>query len=78
MGELCPLRKGRQLQEQRIQGVEWVFCHQDWSRVTAYQLLMVLRKALREVGEEAGSYGTHSFRIGAATEAVREAWVRRT
>ena len=52
------------------------FCHKDDSRVTAYELLLVPHKALRELGEEGDSYGTHSFRIGATTEASERGWGR--
>ena len=42
--------------------------------MTAFQLLSVLRKALGVLGVDAGSYGTHSFRIGAASEANDRGW----
>ncbi|KAJ1188313.1 hypothetical protein NDU88_005074 [Pleurodeles waltl] len=43
--------------------------HGDGSLLTAYQLLAVLRRALGWLGMDYQYYGTHSFRIGAATEA---------
>ena len=77
VGEFCPLRRGRALKENRSGLSRKVFCHSDGSRVSAYQLLAVLRKTLRNLGEEGESYGTHSFRIGAATEANDRGWGRR-
>ena len=42
--------------------------------MTAYQLLAVLRKALSHLGENPEAFGTHSFRIGAASEAKARGW----
>ncbi|KAJ1124094.1 hypothetical protein NDU88_002556 [Pleurodeles waltl] len=42
---------------------------EDGTRLLASQLLAVLRMALRRLGLDPSNYGTHSFRIGAATEA---------
>ncbi|KAJ1088586.1 hypothetical protein NDU88_001743 [Pleurodeles waltl] len=44
-------------------------CMRMGSLLTAYQLLVVLRRALGWLGMDNHYYGTHSFRIGAATEA---------
>ena len=51
-----------------------MFQHKEGSPVKPSQLLAVLRKALARVGEDPGSFGTHSFRIGAATEADARGW----
>ncbi|KAJ1125354.1 hypothetical protein NDU88_003786 [Pleurodeles waltl] len=48
---------------------------QDGSKLLASQFLAVLRLAIKRVGLEPSSYGTHSFRIGAATEARRQGCV---
>ena len=71
---LSPLYWGRRLkgEEQETQGQ--VFRHANKATVTAFQLLSVLRKALRYVGEDPEAYGTHSFRIGAASEAKARGW----
>ena len=47
-----------------------IFCHANGSPLTRYQFSSVLRKVLSFVGLEAAEYGTHSFRIGAATSAA--------
>ncbi|KAJ1084552.1 hypothetical protein NDU88_004699 [Pleurodeles waltl] len=44
----------------------------DGSHLLASQFLAVLRMAVGRLGLEPSSYGTHSFRIGAATEARRQ------
>ena len=51
-----------------------MFHHKEGAPVKPAQLLAVMRKALVRVGEEPSSYGTHSFRIGAATEADTRGW----
>ncbi|KAM4025850.1 LOW QUALITY PROTEIN: uncharacterized protein ACNLHF_026276 [Anomaloglossus baeobatrachus] len=45
--------------------------HMDGSFLSRYQFVAVLRKSLRGVGECPEDFGSHSFRIGAATEASR-------
>ncbi len=47
-----------------------MFCHIDGQPLTRYQFQAVLRKALQQCGIKADSFGTHSFRIGAATTAA--------
>lgn len=46
------------------------FCHADGTPLTRYQFGAVLRKVLAFTGLKAAEYGTHSFRIGAATSAA--------
>ncbi|XP_078502881.1 integrase/recombinase xerD homolog [Lissotriton helveticus] len=73
--ETCPLGWARRLRDCSGAALEGpVFRHVDGSRVTEYQLRMVLRKALRFLGLDETQYGTHSFRIGAATEAHNRGW----
>ena len=76
LGVFCPLWRGMVLRDKMAGVSRKVFCHADGSRVSAYQLLAVLRKTLRILGEVADSYGTDSFRIGAATEANDSGWGR--
>ncbi|KAM4013529.1 uncharacterized protein ACNLHF_003612 [Anomaloglossus baeobatrachus] len=45
--------------------------HEDGSPMTRFQSLSVFRKCLRSLGFSPLEFGTHSFRIGAATEAAR-------
>ena len=47
-----------------------LFCHANGSPLTRYQFATVLRKTLYNAGIPARHYGTHSFRIGAATTAA--------
>ena len=47
-----------------------LFRHKDGSPLSRYQFNAVLKKALLESGVGANQYGTHSFRIGAATMAA--------
>ncbi|KAM4045609.1 uncharacterized protein ACNLHF_009473 isoform 1-T1 [Anomaloglossus baeobatrachus] len=47
------------------------FTHEDGSPLLAGQFLNFLRRILRHLGLPAAEFGTHSFRIGAATEASR-------
>ncbi|CAH2330134.1 micronuclear linker histone poly -like, partial [Pelobates cultripes] len=54
---------------------------EDCSSLSKFQFLRVFRKALARLGVDPGQFGTHSFRIGAATEAARlglgDEWVKR-
>lgn len=71
---VCPVQEWRFfLQLERGPGDE-IFCHADGARVTAPQLLAVLRMALKKLGIDPVGFGTHSFRIGAATAAARLGW----
>ncbi|KAM4026862.1 uncharacterized protein ACNLHF_022731 [Anomaloglossus baeobatrachus] len=45
--------------------------HEDGAWLSRYQFVAVLRSCLRWAGERPEDYGSHSFRIGAATEASR-------
>ncbi|XP_077196898.1 integrase/recombinase xerD homolog [Paroedura picta] len=49
-----------------------LFVHRDGSYLSRYQLAAVLKRCLRGAGLRPEWYGTHSFRIGAATQAFRE------
>ncbi|XP_075444756.1 uncharacterized protein LOC142488268 [Ascaphus truei] len=45
--------------------------HKNGGALSRFQYLRVFRMCLKHQGLEGGQYGTHSFRIGAATEAAR-------
>lgn len=47
-----------------------LFCHANGCPLTRYQFQAVLAKALTSSGAVPSEYGTHSFRIGAATTAA--------
>ena len=66
--EFCPVVLGRSLWITGHCGEFLVFRHRDGAGVSAFQLLSVLRKALVHLGLPPEDFGTHSFRIGAATE----------
>lgn len=68
MEEWRVFRSGGQVSEGEI------FCHASGARATAAQLLAVLRMALKRLGLNPVGFGTHSFRIGAATEAAGLGW----
>ncbi|XP_078503203.1 uncharacterized protein LOC144761851 [Lissotriton helveticus] len=71
---VCPVEWGRRLAAGGTEAGTEVFDRGEAGRVTAAQLLWVLRHALRSMGEDPKDFGTHSFRIGAATEAARRGW----
>eukprot|EP00079_Xenopus_tropicalis_P014258 XP_004910611.1 PREDICTED: collagen alpha-1(III) chain-like isoform X1 [Xenopus tropicalis] len=45
--------------------------HQDGSSLSRYQFIAILKRALQGLQLAVNEYGSHSFRIGAATEAAR-------
>eukprot|EP00079_Xenopus_tropicalis_P032320 XP_017946091.1 PREDICTED: uncharacterized protein LOC101731448 isoform X2 [Xenopus tropicalis] len=45
--------------------------HQDGSSLSRYQFIAILKRALKGLQLAGKEYGSHSFRIGAATEAAR-------
>lgn len=69
-GEQCPVRLVTDYLRIRSPGSQF-FVHQDGFPLTRFQFASVFKKCLAAVGENPAEYGTHSFRIGAATEAVR-------
>lgn len=67
----CPVQATREYMAVR-QGKGGAFLrHEDGSSLSRYQFVAVVRKCLGAMGLSPGEYGAHSFRIGAATEAVR-------
>ena len=55
------------LQRPNVNGA--LFCHTNGKPVTRYQFSAVLRKALVSAGMQSDNFKSHSFRIGAASEA---------
>ncbi|XP_069583805.1 integrase/recombinase xerD homolog [Ranitomeya imitator] len=47
-----------------------LLCHENGSFLSKFQFVAVLRRALGEMGLDASRFASHSFRIGAATEAA--------
>lgn len=70
-GQHCPVQSLEQYIAIRHCNPGPLFCHFDHSALSRYQFAAVLRKALVFIGLDVGKYKTHSFRIGAATEAAR-------
>lgn len=44
--------------------------HEDGTVLSRFQFIAVFRRCLEGLKVSVGDYGSHSFRIGAATEAV--------
>ncbi|KAJ1192099.1 hypothetical protein NDU88_001411 [Pleurodeles waltl] len=65
----CPVGLWMSFTQRLPESSRFVFMHEDGSLLTVYQLLSVLRRALGWLGMDYRYYGTHSFRIGAATKA---------
>lgn len=67
---VCPVRLARAYAQLRPAGaVQWLV-HADGSPLTRYQFGAVLKQSLGHIGLRGEEYGTHSFRIGAATSAA--------
>lgn len=60
-----------QLAESRPQTGGTFFVHEDGSCLLRFQFVAIFRKCLGAVGLDPKQYGSHSFRIVAATEASR-------
>ncbi|KAM3920319.1 uncharacterized protein RB166_014716 [Leptodactylus fuscus] len=69
-GDVCPVRAVNSYLAVRVEGSSFLV-HESGLPVTAFQFRSVLNKTLSFVGANPSEYGTHSFRIGAATEASR-------
>ncbi|XP_054841826.1 integrase/recombinase xerD homolog [Eublepharis macularius] len=69
-GPVCPVRAvGAYLQVRPPQQGPFLI-HRDLSPLTRYQFASLLRACLEMAGLPPSQFGTHSFRIGAATEAA--------
>ncbi|XP_044134425.1 uncharacterized protein LOC122926964 [Bufo gargarizans] len=69
-GVACPVRLVSAYCAARVGGTNF-FTHQDVSPLTKFQFVSVFRACLLRLGVDPKDFGTHSFRIGAATEAAR-------
>jgi len=49
-----------------------LFCHLNHLKVTRHQVSKILKSALRFLGYKEDEFNTHSFRIGAATNAAEQ------
>lgn len=70
VGPACPVRAVSEYLQLRPPGGSFLN-HLDGSPVTRFQFQSVFKRCLVAVGVPPGEFGTHSFRIGAATEAAR-------
>ena len=69
--ELCPVGAVREFLALRPQTVGSFLIHSDGSPVSRFQFVAVFRKCLGALGLIGKEFSSHSFRIGAATEAAR-------
>lgn len=68
--KLCPIKALASFLEVRGQEAGFLFIHSDGSPLTKYQFWVVTSKALASLGLQGVQFGTHSFRIGAASTAA--------
>lgn len=69
--EVCPVRCLEEFFAVRQRDGVGLLIHRDGRSLSRYQFLAVFRKCLRSMGLSEREFCTHSFRIGAATEAAR-------
>ncbi|XP_069834815.1 uncharacterized protein [Dendropsophus ebraccatus] len=69
-GSVCPVRCVAAYSAIRPQAHNF-FVHADSTPVTRFQFISVFRRCLSAIGIPPGDFSSHSFRIGAATEAAR-------
>ncbi|XP_053144071.1 uncharacterized protein LOC128347973 isoform X1 [Hemicordylus capensis] len=67
---LCPVRAMRDYMAVRGEGEGQLFRHADATPLTRFQFWALVKEALRRAGLDPRVYGTHSFRIGAASSAA--------
>ncbi|XP_067323141.1 tyrosine recombinase XerC-like [Anolis sagrei] len=68
--ELCPVMAMTRFTALRGNGGGYLFCHQDGKPLTKFQFWAITAKALDLLGLGHLKFGTHSFRIGAASAAA--------
>ena len=68
---VCPVRVVGEFLAIRPGGGGPLLVHKDGSFVSKFQFIAVFRKCLRVAGFAERQFASHSFRIGAATEAAR-------
>lgn len=68
---VCPVLAVQRFAQFR-KGVQGTFLqHEDGSSLSRFQFVAIFKRCLLTVGMPASQYNTHSFRVGAATEASR-------
>lgn len=68
---MCPVAVFRAYVELRGSSVGVLLRHADGTFLSRFQFVQVFRKCLSRLGLEGAEFSSHSFRIGAATEAAR-------
>ncbi|KAG8588678.1 hypothetical protein GDO81_006059 [Engystomops pustulosus] len=68
---VCPVGRYEAFLKVHVSTGGSVFIHADGSPLTRYQFVAVFRKCIKGLGLKEGEYCSHSFHIGAATEAPR-------
>lgn len=68
---MCPVEVVRRYLEVRPDMLGPFLVHSDRTFLSRFQFIRVFRKCVAAAGLAAGQYSSHSFRIGAATEAAR-------
>ena len=68
--DICPVRALTAYFAKRGNNAGFLFCHSDGGPLTKYQFWTVAKRALVATGLEGFKFGTHSFRIGAASTAA--------
>lgn len=68
---MCPVSCYGAYVEWRREGPGPLLRHLDGTYLSQYQFVQVFRKGLAVLGVDATQFSSHSFRIGAATEAAR-------
>ncbi|XP_031756677.1 uncharacterized protein LOC116410409 [Xenopus tropicalis] len=70
-GDICPWGCLRRYLEVRPGSAGPLLAHEDGRPLTRYQFTTIFKLSLERLGKNPKDYGTHSFCIGAATEAAR-------
>ncbi|KAM3936683.1 uncharacterized protein RB166_019563 [Leptodactylus fuscus] len=68
---VCPVANFESFLRVRPEGGLALLLHADSSCLSRFQFVQVLRRGLQVLGLPSRDYSSHSFRIGAATEAAR-------
>ena len=70
LSEICPVKALLDYLALRGERSGYLFCHTDGGPLTIYQFWTIAKKALLALGLDGFRFGTHSFRIGAASTAA--------
>ncbi|XP_075065178.1 uncharacterized protein LOC142152430 [Mixophyes fleayi] len=70
--EICPVSWCNKFEKIRPRGAEPWLVHADKSPLSKFQFTDIFKRALVYAGLDPSRFGTHSFRIGAATAAAEE------